>query len=1113
MLALLLCVSLITPAITAAELDGEEELAEIAADEELAATGAETVLVDGTVGKVTLTQLKGLFSSNYNNYGIKENTTTYKEVTASSSYSVSDNTKYTAAATSKKILGYVNWAGGTTADFTVQYYYPVTFQIIDPSGQGAVYLNNEAVSNSEVSNLLTSQQYTVTVQPVENYEYTISGAQDGVSFTPTASKTITVEYYEAAAKASVSVAPCEHGTAVAKSGGEEIATLDDGGYFTVETTPDADRGYELGSIVVTKDGSTVVEPNADGTYGPVAAGESYTVDVSFVLCHKDIELHGDSAKVNKSILSSDDYLGSYTYYGIAEATDPDVIPYDNIQRVNTTLSQNNNVDVEDGKTYFIFGTDEESGGAFGYGAEPVWDNAKVNLLTVRTYYNGSFAVTGCNAGAIYLNGTDVTGSSNVKLYHDTQYTVTAKDVEEYFYTIEGLENTTFTPSSDVTVTAAYNKDKYATFTLNCGANGSAEIRVNDTTVTSNRIDEGDSFTVVTTPNTDRGYKLDSIVVTMNDEPISPVEGTDNVFGPVADGEVYEITVSFKFDPDHETKEYHADNAVISSSNIKESLGDFSYYGYSLNPDGTDVTYLSVLNSSDDVSAGDYYIYGTNSGNILSPTWTSGKLMLRTVRTYYNGSFTLTDDEKCPCGGEIYLNNESVSGSVKLYTDTEYTVSATAQPADYTRTFTGATEGEAFTPSADVNVTVTYTANFEEGYYIVGNMNDWTPEPAYQLTLNEAAEVTEYMISDLVLTTTNQFKVVYAVPGGARTWIPDQGSNYGEHGEIKTDGTYTVYCRPEYNGGDDWFSSCLYVVEDTPEFENHSISLEGDIGVNFYVHIPVSDRERDDIKVVFTWNGNSAQTKTETVMIGDAKEKSGQFMFSCGVSAAEMNDQITAVLYYGNDEIKTDAYSVRTYADVILYDQTWIDNYRATHEDYDELAILVKTMLNYGAAAQAQFNHNTDNPANADIGYDLIDLTQEEKDAITDDIPVKANYDLSEYGVSYYGYSLLLKAETTLRFYFKIEDADKFDASQFTFGGVTGAQEYNAKYVYIEITGIAAKELCDAYNLSVGETALGNFSVLSYVKDVLGDDPADETTSNTVTALYRYHKAADEFFPE
>ena len=100
------------------------------------------------------------------------------------------------------------------------------------------------------------------------------------------------------------------------------------------------------------------------------------------------------------------------------------------------------------------------------------------------------------------------------------------------------------------------------------------------------------------------------------------------------------------------------------------------------------------------------------------------------------------------------------------------------------------------------------------YYLVGTMTNWADEGVkedYKLTLNtEAAEgVEEYTIT-LDLTTADQFKIVKK-DGETLTWYPSEGNNYGQNGEITEDANYTVYFRPNGDGGADWFYGCIYVV--------------------------------------------------------------------------------------------------------------------------------------------------------------------------------------------------------------------------------------------------------------------------------------------------------------
>ena len=114
--------------------------------------------------------------------------------------------------------------------------------------------------------------------------------------------------------------------------------------------------------------------------------------------------------------------------------------------------------------------------------------------------------------------------------------------------------------------------------------------------------------------------------------------------------------------------------------------------------------------------------------------------------------------------------------------------------------------------ADATGTVEVTAeelvlpklSVETKYYIVGSFTDWELKDEYELSQNLAVTETEEYFIDVNLDTDNQFKIV-GVSGDTQTWYPDgMGNNYGENGEITADGLYTVYFRPNVDGGDDWF---------------------------------------------------------------------------------------------------------------------------------------------------------------------------------------------------------------------------------------------------------------------------------------------------------------------
>lgn len=290
------------------------------------------------------------------------------------------------------------------------------------------------------------------------------------------------------------------------------------------------------------------------------------------------------------------------------------------------------------------------------------------------------------------------------------------------------------------------------------------------------------------------------------------------------------------------------------------------------------------------------------------------------------------------------------------------------------------------------------------------------------------------------------------------------------------------------------------------FAYHSLSLKGDIGVNFYLDL--ADEElAEGVRVDFVWNGKNESVTLDSESEKDAK--TGCYKATCYVCAAEMNDEIAVSITIGgaSEPIASETYKVRDYADVILANQ---DN-----KFSEELITLVKTMLNYGASAQTQFTHNTDALANHDVGYALDALTDSEINGITSDVPSKDEMAaaLEGRGIAYYGYSLILKTETTLRFYFKKNGADISALSLIDSDGknVGEVKDYNADYCYIEVENIPASELSDDYTLKYGDVFLGNYSALSYVKDVLEYDGDAQPIADTVTALYRYNEAVMDYF--
>ena len=202
---------------------------------------------------------------------------------------------------------------------------------------------------------------------------------------------------------------------------------------------------------------------------------------------------------------------------------------------------------------------------------------------------------------------------------------------------------------------------------------------------------------------------------------------------------------------------------------------------------------------------------------------------------------------------------------------------------------------------------------------------------------------------------------------------------------------------------------------TKLFTGHSLTLNGDIGVNFFLNL--TDEQAANTTVSFNWFDKSLND----IPVEEVYGSPGFYRASCPVAVAEMTYDITATVKINNVvQEETDTYKVVSYANVILNNQTFISDYTKEHgaQKYQKLSTLVKTMLDYGAKAQKHFDRDKNNPANGGVDFYTDPVTIADNSCVM-------TAELEKCGLTYVGSSVIYLSQTTLRHYYRITEPDKF----------------------------------------------------------------------------------------
>lgn len=278
---------------------------------------------------------------------------------------------------------------------------------------------------------------------------------------------------------------------------------------------------------------------------------------------------------------------------------------------------------------------------------------------------------------------------------------------------------------------------------------------------------------------------------------------------------------------------------------------------------------------------------------------------------------------------------------------------------------------------------------------------------------------------------------------------------------------------------------LYAYYTVGRAYSASVSLDGDIALNFYMELDEATLQNEQAKMTFTFKGEKREMPLSEG-IPYLIDGNAYYKFTFPTAAKDYATPVTLAVSMPNAEGTEYAYSVKDYGERLL---------STTDEKYSGDRAMVREMLSYCIAASNYFYGGS---MSGEVTVSLSAL--EGYKPVTDG--------MENEGVTVTGATLLVRTVATIRIYFETEQSVvcKVDGNRVTAKAV-GEEAPNLYYVGID--DIAAKDLDRAYTVEIGSYKIV-YSALSYVYTALkGDNPIE--LQLLAQALYYYNRAANEYF--
>ena len=308
--------------------------------------------------------------------------------------------------------------------------------------------------------------------------------------------------------------------------------------------------------------------------------------------------------------------------------------------------------------------------------------------------------------------------------------------------------------------------------------------------------------------------------------------------------------------------------------------------------------------------------------------------------------------------------------------------------------------------------------------------------------------------------------------------------YGNKTICHVNTNYTADFEAQYYGVNVTFIGDL--GDTSSRVVGHSITLDADIGVNFYICL-ADGYSASNVTVELSWGVGADYQHNYKGKLVPVDMYGANYKVTCPVAARAMGDTITMVVKSGNTELFRDTYAVIDYMNVLAYKYPF---------DY-ELQDLLASMLWYGASSQRHFkykgslgqylyyyadeNYNrpidccpriNGNSKDAILSY-VTGLFWNDYVEVNDEDITITKLSSDELGISYYGASSISNSQMKMRFYFRVTDATKAKNLTATFRskGLTFTKRTvnNEELIYIETPGLLPGELEDPLVITINGT--------------------------------------------